>query len=149
MPVEEEVGMVGLHWGEKFLAFTPWTGDVKWDVDPWGRWNVKAEIKDYRVEVNATCDRPGTPLRAPTQNQGFSPQCKDSFFGQASYSLLLTKVGQDTMGEWRKDFGAGLHSPQEQSYLYNLELIFEARHQGITCELHQCLDENLLKVSSN
>lgn len=80
--MDEEVGMVGLHWGEKFLAFTPWEGDVQWEVDPWGRWNVSGTIQDYKVQVSARCDQHGTPLRAPTQNQGFSPQCKDSFFGK-------------------------------------------------------------------
>ena len=41
----------------------------------------------HKVKVEATCDRSGTPLRAPTADSGLSPLCKDSFHGKASNVL--------------------------------------------------------------
>lgn len=83
LPIDEEVGLVGLHWGDQFYEFVPWKGDVRWEVAPWGSWKVAASNETHRVLVEATCDQPGTPLRAPTADNGLSPLCKDSFFGKA------------------------------------------------------------------
>ena len=30
--VEEDVGMIGLHWGEQFIELVPWSGRVTWQV---------------------------------------------------------------------------------------------------------------------
>lgn len=30
--LEEDVGMIGLHWGDQFLELVPWTGHVSWQV---------------------------------------------------------------------------------------------------------------------
>ena len=30
--VEEDVGMIGLHWGGTFLELVPWNGHVNWQV---------------------------------------------------------------------------------------------------------------------
>ena len=30
--VEEDVGMIGLHWGEEFIELVPWSGRVTWQV---------------------------------------------------------------------------------------------------------------------
>ena len=30
--VEEDVGMIGLHWGGTFIELVPWTGRVTWQV---------------------------------------------------------------------------------------------------------------------
>ena len=32
--VEEDVGMIGLHWNDRFLELVPWTGRVEWEVCP-------------------------------------------------------------------------------------------------------------------
>ena len=30
--VEEDVGMIGLHWNHRFLQLVPWQGSVTWEV---------------------------------------------------------------------------------------------------------------------
>lgn len=39
---------------------------------------------EYEAEIEATCDVPGTRLRAPTPDMGLAPFCTDSFSGQLS-----------------------------------------------------------------
>lgn len=55
---------------------------VQWDVEPWGSWRVWARNEEYEGLVEATCDSPGTPLRAPTADRGLDVYCRDSFFGK-------------------------------------------------------------------
>ena len=100
LPLEEEVGLVGLHWGDRFLEFVPWSGQVCWEVEPWGSWSVFAENAEHRVSVEATCDRPGSPLRAPTANQGLSPFCRDSFYGKVDSCIKQGTQSQKVV--WRK-----------------------------------------------
>jgi hypothetical protein len=40
LPLDETVGLVGLHWGERFFEFVPQNGRIKWEVEPWGSWKV-------------------------------------------------------------------------------------------------------------
>ncbi len=58
---------------------------VQWDVEPWGSWRVWARNEDYEGLVEATCDSPGTPLRAPTADRGLDVYCRDSFFGKVGH----------------------------------------------------------------
>ena len=41
LPMDETVGLVGLHWGDNFYEFVPQNGKVKWQVKPWGSWKVQ------------------------------------------------------------------------------------------------------------
>lgn len=84
LPVEEVVGLIGLHWRGRFLEFSPTTADVEWTVQPWGSWRIRADSADHRMSVEAECSNPGTPLRAPTADHGLAPLCKDSFYGRVS-----------------------------------------------------------------
>lgn len=81
--LEEDVGMIGIHLpGGKFLELTPWTGDVEWSADEWGRWWLRARGQGHEALVEATCaPGAGAVLRAPTANSGLAPHCKDTFFG--------------------------------------------------------------------
>jgi hypothetical protein len=38
LPVQEDVGLVGIHHQGKFYDLTPKDSEISWDVDPWGRW---------------------------------------------------------------------------------------------------------------
>jgi len=40
LPLDETVGLVGLHWGDRFFEFVPQNGKIKWQVKPWGSWKV-------------------------------------------------------------------------------------------------------------
>lgn len=77
----EEVAMVGVHYDGKFYEFVPWYGPVEWEISSWGLWRMKASSVLYEVELEATAKKPGTTLKAPTDEAGLAPFCKDSFFG--------------------------------------------------------------------
>lgn len=38
--VEEDVGLIGIHWQGRFIELVPWTASVNWHVAPWGSWKV-------------------------------------------------------------------------------------------------------------
>ena len=80
--VEENVGLVGIHHGGRLYEFLPNTGTVSWDVEPWGRWRISARNREHEALVEAVCEAPGTPLRAPTADAGLAPFCRDSFAGK-------------------------------------------------------------------
>jgi tocopherol cyclase len=82
----ESVAMIGIHYRGRFYEFVPWNACVHWQVQPWGNWQLWAENDLYTVELVATSDRPGTPLRAPTQ-RGFDVACRDTMLGQVTLIL--------------------------------------------------------------
>lgn len=78
---QEDVGMIGIHHQGQFYELNVKDSEVWWDVSPWGRWEIRGENERLEAVVEATCDAPGTPLRAPTADQGLAPFCRDSFAG--------------------------------------------------------------------
>ncbi len=89
----ENLGMVGIHYNGTFYENVPWTGDMEWDIDTWGRWNFKGRCTSgkrlFEVEVNATCDLDsGVMLRVPTKEYGLEYMCRDTFEGTVSLSLF-------------------------------------------------------------
>lgn len=82
----ESVAMVGIHYQGKFYEFVPWNGEVTWEVQPWGFWSMQAYNADYEVELIASTDCPGTPLRAPTE-QGLIFCCRDTMQGKITLQL--------------------------------------------------------------
>ncbi|PRW18397.1 tocopherol cyclase [Chlorella sorokiniana] len=80
--VEENVGMIGIHHRGRFYEFLPNNGSLSWDVDTWGRWRISARTAEHEAVVEAVCSAPGTPLRAPTIDEGLTSFCRDSFCGQ-------------------------------------------------------------------
>jgi hypothetical protein len=53
--LEEDVGLVGITLpGGRFVELTPWTGDVEWSADEWGRWWLRAVGRGYEAVVEAT-----------------------------------------------------------------------------------------------
>lgn len=83
----ESVAMIGIHYRGKFYSFMPWNSEVYWDIDPWGRWHMQADNQQFRVELMATTNRPGTPLRAPTA-QGLEYAAQDTLHGDLVLQLL-------------------------------------------------------------
>jgi len=86
----ESVAMVGLHYQGKFYEFVPWNSEVHWDIQPWGGWQMQARNSEFEVELTATTNLPGSPLRAPTQN-GLIFCCRDTMRGQLSLELRRTE----------------------------------------------------------
>ena len=38
--LEEDVGLIGVHWQGRFIELVPWSAEVEWQVEPWGKWWV-------------------------------------------------------------------------------------------------------------
>jgi tocopherol cyclase len=89
----ESAALVGIHYRGKFYEFVPWNSQVRWQIQPWGSWQMQAQNSQYEVELTATTDLPGTPLRAPTQ-QGLIFFCRDTMKGQLSLELRERHWGQ-------------------------------------------------------
>jgi tocopherol cyclase len=89
----ESVAMVGLHYQGKFYEFVPWNSQVRWNIEPWGRWQMQARNSHYEVELLGTTHLPGTPLRAPTEN-GLMFCCRDTLQGQLNLELRELSNGQ-------------------------------------------------------
>lgn len=51
---------------------------------------MSGKSDDYEALVEATCDGDGTPLRAPTADDGLAPRCRDSFFGRVHLQVSLS-----------------------------------------------------------
>lgn len=82
----ESVGLIGIHHRGKLYEFAPANAQLSWQVSPWGEWYMQAQTPQYGVELVATCDRPGTPLRAPTQ-KGLIFTCRDTMHGRLQLRL--------------------------------------------------------------
>ncbi|GAV88689.1 Tocopherol_cycl domain-containing protein [Cephalotus follicularis] len=78
----ENAALIGVHYDGIFYEFVPWNGILNWEVAPWGHWYMVAENETHMAELEAKTSDPGTPLRAPTAEAGFSPACKDTCFGE-------------------------------------------------------------------
>mmetsp|Transcript_12091 Transcript_12091/g.22623 ORF Transcript_12091/g.22623 Transcript_12091/m.22623 type:complete len:643 (-) Transcript_12091:59-1987(-) len=87
----EELGMVCVHLNGVFYEAVPWTGEMEWNVDPWGSWSFSAKCTSgerlFEVEVMAKCEEEGVVLRAPTPDLGLAYFCRDSFYANVELSL--------------------------------------------------------------
>lgn len=88
----ESVAMVGIHYRGQFYEFVPWNGTVTWEVSPWGVWKMQASSGDFEVELLGTTDKPGTPLRAPTE-RGLVFACRDTMAGEVTLHLKQRRGG--------------------------------------------------------
>ncbi|KAK4364902.1 hypothetical protein RND71_016260 [Anisodus tanguticus] len=82
---------IGIHYGGIFYEFVPWNASVSWEITPWGKWHISAENERYMVELDATTEDPGTTLRAPTEEMGLAPACRDTCFGDLRLQLWERK----------------------------------------------------------
>ncbi|MFP4104398.1 tocopherol cyclase family protein [Coleofasciculus sp.] len=88
----ESAALIGIHYRGKFYEFVPWNSEVRWQIQPWGCWQMQARNADYEVELTSTTNRPGTPLRAPTE-QGLIFICRDTMHGQLTLELRDRRGG--------------------------------------------------------
>lgn len=83
---DESVALICLHHRGKFYEFVPWNARVSWRIEPWGRWEMRAENGQYEVELIGTTEEEGTPLRAPTED-GLLFCCRDTMKGNLTLKL--------------------------------------------------------------
>jgi hypothetical protein len=53
------------------------------------RWEIHAKNEQHEAVVEASCVSGGTPLRAPTADQGLAPFCRDSFNGKVRWWVTV------------------------------------------------------------
>ncbi|XP_017255764.1 probable tocopherol cyclase, chloroplastic [Daucus carota subsp. sativus] len=83
----ENAALIGVHYEGVLYEFVPWNGVVEWEISPWGCWQISAENKTHKIELEATTQYSGTPLRAPTTESGFAPACKDTCWGDLTLKM--------------------------------------------------------------
>ena len=88
----EEVALVGIHYQGKFYEFVPWNSEVHWQIQPWGEWQMQAKNYKFEVELTATTNLFGTPLRAPSE-KGLIFLCRDTMKGN-----LILRLREVTNG---------------------------------------------------
>jgi tocopherol cyclase len=88
----ESVAMVGIHYRDRFYEFAPWNAEVHWQIEPWGRWQIQATNRDFRVELTGTTDLNGTMVSTPTAS-GLVMCCRDTLKGLLSIDLQ-TRAGK-------------------------------------------------------
>jgi tocopherol cyclase len=82
----EEVGMIGIHYRDRFYEFAPWNSQISWQIQPWGEWKIQATNQNFRVELIGTTDLTGTMVSTPTE-QGLVMCCRDTLKGLLSIDL--------------------------------------------------------------
>ncbi|MBM0743320.1 tocopherol cyclase family protein [Phormidium sp. CLA17] len=82
----ESVAMVGIHYQGRFYEFAPWNSTVRWQISPWGDWQMWAESDLCRVELVGKTTRSPVSVRVPTV-QGFIFACRDTTQGELSLKL--------------------------------------------------------------
>lgn len=87
----ESVALIGIHCGGIFYEFVPWNASISWEITTWGKWHVSAESETHMVELEATTEDPGSTLRAPTEEMGLAPACRDTCFGDLRLQLWERK----------------------------------------------------------
>jgi len=83
---DESVGLVGIHYRGQFWEFAPWNARLSWQVEPWGRWWMRAETDSSAVELMGQTELPGTVVRVPT-SEGLRLSCRDTTFGELTLRL--------------------------------------------------------------
>jgi len=69
---------IRIHYEGHFYEIVPWTGEMSWEVWPWGRWEFRGRCTDkkgetpFEAEIVAVTDEDvsGVLLRAPTKDEG-------------------------------------------------------------------------------
>jgi tocopherol cyclase len=86
----EEVGLVGIHYRDKFYEFVPWNSQISWQIQPWGEWQIQAYNRDFCVELRGTTDLMGTMVSTPTA-EGMVSCCRDTLHGLLSIDLRTNR----------------------------------------------------------
>jgi tocopherol cyclase len=82
----EEVGMIGIHYRDRFYEFAPWNSQLSWQIQPWGEWKIQAKTSDFQVELVGTTELAGTMVSTPTA-EGLIMCCRDTLRGSLSINL--------------------------------------------------------------
>ena len=91
----ENVGLIGIHHQGQFFELNIKDSSIVWEASTWGQWKIEGRSDLHEAVIEAECGpEDGTPLRAPTADQGLAPVCKDSFAGKVRLRLWHRKSGR-------------------------------------------------------
>lgn len=76
----ETVGLVGLHFRDRFLSLSSLKNSMRWWVDTWGSWFVTTHNHRYRIVLRGIADAHPATVRVPTL-EGLQFQCWDTTHG--------------------------------------------------------------------
>jgi tocopherol cyclase len=100
---QESLGMISIHYRDKFYEAVPWTGIMSWNVSTWGTWILygrSAESSnnpfEVLVEYKVEDDNDGLIFRAPTPKDGMVYFCKDTFEANCTLSLWELELVGDS-----------------------------------------------------
>lgn len=82
----ESVAMIGIHYRGKLYEFAPWNSQVSWEIEPWGKWKMRAKNSQFEVELIGTTNTPGNYVRIPTA-KGMAFCCRDTTHGNLRLQL--------------------------------------------------------------
>jgi tocopherol cyclase len=80
------VGIIGIHWQNRFYKFDIWNSQLTWTVQPWGYWEMRATNENYTIVLIGISDHPPDRVRVPTE-KGLSFACQDTLKGKLSIKL--------------------------------------------------------------
>lgn len=83
---QESVGLIGIHYQQKFYEFVPWNAQISWHIKPWGEWQMKAFNNNYSVTLIGNTKLSGTYVRTPTA-KGLVFNCRDTTKGKLFLEL--------------------------------------------------------------
>jgi tocopherol cyclase len=113
----ESVAMIGIHYRGKLYEFAPWNSQVSWNIEPWGKWTMRARNSQFEVELIGTTNTPGNYVRIPTA-KGMAFCCRDTTHGNLHIQLRELLGGNvDKNGKQRSRIIL-----EAQSFLCGLEV---------------------------
>lgn len=82
----ESVGIIGIHWQNRFYKFDIWNSQLTWTVQPWGYWEMRASNENYTIVLIGISDHPPDRVRVPTE-KGLCFACQDTLKGKLAIKL--------------------------------------------------------------
>ncbi|MEL7316726.1 MAG: tocopherol cyclase family protein [Cyanobacteria bacterium J06559_3] len=131
----ETVGLVGLHVRSQFISLSSLNARIRWNVAPWGAWEVEAWDHRYRIRLQGKAVADPATVRVPTL-EGLRFECWDTTqgclrvevwerSGSASEQLLVKAEGDlaglEVGGQgWEQGWCHGAGAPRNDDLLREL-----------------------------
>ena len=82
----EAVGIVGIHYQDRFYSCDRNNAQLTWQVQPWGHWLLRGVSEQWIIELEGRSEDLGKYVRVPTE-QGLQFRCRDTFDGNLKLKL--------------------------------------------------------------
>jgi len=82
----QTVGLVGVHFADRFINLDSLTGAMTWHVTPWGHWHLTVANQRYRIVLAGRAATAPTPVQVPTLT-GLRFECWDTTHGDLTLQV--------------------------------------------------------------